>query len=152
MSPRRGIDQVLNKGKIKLSIRETEEWSPLKGWNEAWMEQEKGEERMDRGAFCSRKRVSMRGGEREMGNKRLWGLLLWQAIHSSCSKDEQRLVNGRVKTGRRVWQVERWSAAVYCGIVHQVLYCNKLSIRCSDQRSVVQLLLRLCVQVYMKVL
>lgn len=56
---------------------------------------EKG--RMDWRVLCSERCIRKR---EKMGNKRLGELLAWQAIHSSNRKEDLRLVNRRVKTGK----------------------------------------------------
>lgn len=109
-----------------------------------WEKREK--DRMDRRVFCSKRCVSIR--EKKWVIRDLedcyWGRQFIPAPRS-YRKAALRLVNGRVKMRKWMWRVLRWSAGMYCYIVHHVLYCSITS-RLSDSeiRRVVQPLHIVC--------
>lgn len=143
---------------IKSSMREKSNWLLQKQrsqvhWRDEmsheWSER-KGKGRMDRRPFCSKRCVSTR--EKRWVIRDLVDCYRGRQFipaPRSYRKEELRLVNGRVKTGKWVWQGERWSAGMYCGIVHQVLYYNKLSVRrARSEATVVHLTHRICLLIF----
>lgn len=129
---------------IKSSMREKSNWLLQKQRSQVhWRDEmshewsrrkEKG--RMDRRVFCSKRCVCTR--------EERWVIRDFEDCYRgrrfipaprSYRKEELRLVNGRVRTGKWVWEGGRWSAGMYCGIVHEVLYYNKLSVRQWDQKQ-----------------
>lgn len=139
-TPSRGeTDQVFNEGKIKLAIKggvksiEGMKWA-MNGVRE------KEKDTMDRRFFCSKRYVSTR--EKRWVIRDLedcyWGRQFIPAARR-YRKAGLRLVNGRVKTGKWMWHAERWSAGMYCGIIHHVLCCTITScLSASEIRGVVQ--------------
>jgi len=99
-----------------------------------WSER-KGRGRMDRGVFCSKRCVSTR--------EKRWVIRDLEDCYRgrqfiptprSSRKEELRSVNGRVKTGKWVWQAGRWSAGMW-NCTSSIVRYNKLSVRRWDQRQ-----------------